>query len=116
MTQQVNFSLPEQQNALVQFNLIPPTDITGWTVQFDQLYHATAQQPIFSLFLASGYTTGQSGMNLVDASMGVFNANLGPTQVSGLSLSTEVLAYRVWRIDAGKMAPLTVGYRLLSNF
>lgn len=114
MAQQFNFSLPEQQNALIQINLAPPTSISGWSIQFDLLYRNNSPQPIVSLFLSSGYSAGQSGMNLVNGETGVFNVSMLPSQVSGISQETSVLAFQAWRTDTKQRTPLVGGFRLLS--
>lgn len=116
MSESSDFILPEQQNANMQIVLAAPTSISGWSVQLDLLYRFFSPQPIVSLFLASGYSNGESGITLVDGPKGIFNASFTPIQISGISLFTQVLAYQTWRTDTGDKTPLNGGYRLLTPF
>lgn len=116
MANTLNYILPEQQNAGIQIGLEPPTSISGWSISVDLMYRMASPQPIVTLYLASGYSHGESGITLVDGSVGIFNAAYGPTQVSGLSLQTNVLAYKSYRTDTGVKTPLNGGFRLLSIF
>lgn len=116
MSDQVDFQLPEQQNGNLQIVLSPPTSISGWTIQTDLMYRFNSPQPILSLYLASGYTSGQSGCTIVDGVQGIFNVSYSGSQVSGLSQSTNVLCYKSFRTDSGAPTPLVGGYRLLTLF
>jgi hypothetical protein len=116
MPQQLNFILPEQQTANINIGLTPPTSISGWTIQFDLMYRPGSPQPIISLFLASGYANGQSGITLVNGSTGVVSLNLNPSQVSGIGQFHEILYYQSYRTDSGFPTPLNNGFRLLTRF
>lgn len=116
MSTQINFSLPEQQAATVQIGIYPQVDITNWTIRWDQLYRVNSPQPIFSLWASSGYTNGESGIIVNDASRGVFSVALFPAQISGISMVTGVLAHQSWRINSGVQTPINGGFRTLTPF
>ena len=115
MSQSFDFSLPEYQSALVQISLAPPTSISGWTIQLDLMYRFNSAQPIVSKYLASGYTTGQSGITLVNGAAGIFNVSFNQPEISGASTQTNVLGHLTHRTDSGFLTPLVGGYRLLSD-
>jgi len=116
MSVPVNFSLPEQQAATIQIGIVPVVNIDGWTIRWDQLFRFNSPQPLFSLWTSSGYTNGESGITMTNAANGVFSVSLFPSQVSGVSQETAVLAHQSWRINSGVQTPINGGYRTLTNF
>lgn len=116
MAAQADFSLPEAQTALVQIALAPPTSISGWTIKHDIMWRYNSPQPIISFYLASGYTSGQSGCTLVNGSLGIFGVQYNQIPISGDSQYTNVLLHQSYRIDSGYSTPIAVGFRLLSPY
>lgn len=110
----IDFALPLHSNGTLQIQLTPPGPISGWSVEFDLMYRFGSLQPIVSKYLASGYTTGQSGGTLVDGSIGIFQVSLVPAEVSGINDGN--LAYRVYRTDSGSVSDVTAGFRLCNPF
>ena len=116
MTPSFNFSLPELQNASVQVTLAPATSISGWSIEFDLMWRQNSPQPLVSKYMASGFSTGQSGITLVDGVNGVFSVAFVPAEISGVSLQTGTLAFRTYRTDSGNVTPINGGYRILPPF
>lgn len=117
MSVQQNFPLPEQQGASINIPLQPPTNISGWSAEFDLLYRTNSLNPLWSAYLnlASG-NTGVSGITATDINNGVFSVALNAAAISGVSQETAVLAWRFYRTDvSGSFTPIAQGLRLLTS-
>ena len=110
----IDFALPLHANGTLQVQMAPPAPISGWSIRFDLVYRFGSPQPIISKYLASGYTTGQSGCTLVDGSIGIFQISQNPSEVSGLNDGNY--AYRAYRTDSGSVTDITAGFRLCNPF
>lgn len=114
MSANFNFPLPASQDAVLQIQIQPPVSISGWTIRWDLLYRLGSPSPIVSKYLASGYTSGQSGISLFNGQQGSFNVSLFASEISGVALTTNVLAHQTWRVDSGLQTPVSYGYRVLT--
>lgn len=116
MAAQFTFSLPASQDGTIQIQIQPPVSISGWTIRWDLMYRLGSQNPIISKYLASGFTSGQSGISLFNGANGIFNVSLFAAEISGVDQGTNVLAHQTWRINSGFQTPVVGGFRLLAPF
>lgn len=110
MSVQVNFTWPTAQDLLLQLQIAPPTNIAGWTLEFDLMYRVNSPQPIYSAYNLSGTITVNSPGN------GVFQVPLSHTLISGLIKDTNVLAYTARRIDSGNASDIAGGLINITPF
>lgn len=110
MPLQRDFSISYEDGVLT-ISMTPPVDITNWTVQFQMMKRAKGT-PILTKNMASGYVAGESGLTVVNAGEGFFNANLTAPEVSGLNDGNYFFLFQ--RTDSGSVTSLAEGYRALN--
>lgn len=104
---QLNFQFSRGQDALLQISLASPTSVSGWAGEFF-LTRNKGGDRIFTKCFASGFVSNQSGITLLDGSIGRFNISLNAVDSSGLDFGNYNGEF--WRRDSGFETKLSEGF------
>lgn len=110
----VNFDLSKGADAQVVIDLTPPVDVTSWSVEFivTRRFNASQSGVLFKRSAASGYTAGQSGVEVLDASVGRFGiTGPVPEEMSGRDAGNYPFVFK--RTDSGGRGSLSEGFALI---
>lgn len=107
-----DFPLTSQESALINLGIQPPTAVGGWTTRFDIMKRAGGA-PFLSLYAASGYQAGQSGITVINSGQGVFSFPINSSVTSGIDAINY--AYRFYRTDSGYYDMLAQGFLQLGT-
>lgn len=102
-----DFSLCQLEDATVQVNLAPPTNINNFDLRFTMLPRFGGVSGLIQLTCGSGYN-GVSGINITNPSQGQFQMSFKSIYTSGLD--SKNYAYLVDRTTSGSRTVLTEGY------
>lgn len=108
--QQQDFLWIRGQDGFVQVQMVPPTPVTNWSVQFDVYKRFGGSTPLYSRYGYSGYHNGESGVTLQNATTGLFSVRIDAAATSGLEYGNYAATFR--RVDSGNVTPLSEGYQI----
>lgn len=103
-----DFTLYRYDKGTVVLSLIPATSVVGWSLKFEMTKRKEGT-PIITNYAASGYSTGQSGINVTNGGEGVMAITLYPEFVSGKDIGNYYFSLK--RTDSGLESTLAEGYR-----
>lgn len=96
-------------DATVAMNLVPPANVTGWTIRFQQSVRPGSSGFIHK-FAASGYNN-VSGIRITNFAQGVMGVSLYASEMSGRDPGAYF--YRIDRVDSGNVTELVQGFRVV---
>lgn len=108
MSNQLNFQLDRQKDAILSISMAPPTSVSGWEGEFYLTNRKGGVSKIFSKTFASGYVSNQSGITLTDGVIGRFNITVDSVNTSGLDYGCYHASFV--RTNSGFFTPLSEGY------
>lgn len=103
-----DFAVVRQTQAVITINLTPPVSITGWNLQLQVGKRFDWSSGLITKSLASGFIAGQSGLSIVDATVGILNASFAAGDTSGWDFGNY--AYELSRLGSGVQGSLTQGF------
>ena len=106
-----DYSLNRDENGTLTVEMIPPTPIGQWSIEFRLTKRFGSNDYIILGSVASGYNN-VSGINIVNSGAGIMNIPNYPAYMSGREPGPY--AYTVIRTDAGLETELSTGYRLMN--
>lgn len=97
------------EDGVLSVTMVPPTNITFWSIQFQLMKRFDSNSPLEVKSVASGFNNA-SGINIINGPGGQFYVNQPSLDVSGLP--DGAYAYSVRRTDPGFAVGIMTGYRL----
>jgi hypothetical protein len=101
MSIETNFIFFRGEDVALNFAMIPPTDVTGWSMTF------TVRNKLAGSTQFTKDNGGTGGLTIVDAKAGTFKVSIAKGDTSGLTPGGFV--YDVKRTDSGSNAILANG-------
>lgn len=107
-----DFGLNLGEDLTVNLAVAPPTNVSGWALQFQVLKRFGGVSGLITKVTASGYNN-VSGINVVDGPGGVMNVAIAGADTSGWN--EGAYAYMVQRTNSGFVKNLSQGYVLVTR-
>ncbi len=106
-----DFSLIRFEDGIISFSLTNPTNITGWSVEFQVKKRFDSCSGRITKSADATFFNGQSGITFTNAAQGRFNVTINSVDTSGFDFGNY--AYSIERQNAGNRTVLTTGFFLL---
>lgn len=102
----VDFSVVRGIDFTITVPLAPPVAIGGWSIEMTVQKRFGGLSGLINKYVSSGMNN-QSGINITNSGLGIFNVNFNACDTSGLDFGTYV--YEANRLDSGSAAVLAEG-------
>ena len=106
-----DYSLSLTERGVLTIEMIPPTSVGGWSLDFYLTKRFGSQENIIHNSVASGYN-GASGITITNSGAGIMNVVNLPASMSGKLPGNY--AWTLRRTDSGHQTEIATGYRLAS--
>jgi hypothetical protein len=103
-----DFSLTLLEDGIVTLSMQPPTNISGWFLQFALSRRLGAEFPILTKYCGSGVNNFASGMNILNGAQGFLQIQMNSADLSGYSEGNY--AWSITRLDSGFRTVIACGY------
>jgi len=106
-----DFSFIRFSDGTLTIGMTPPCSVAGQTLRFSMMRRFGGDVR-FDKWTASGYTQGESGISVLDATKGILSVAIWTRDTSGCDFSAY--AYQLARLDSGHANIPVEGYVILT--
>ncbi len=103
----LSFSSVLFADGILILDMTPPVSVTGWAGEF-VITKRKNGTPLITKMFASGYIAGQSGITVVDSTIGRFQIVLDQVDKSGMDFGNYFASFN--RTNSGLQDVLAEGY------